>query len=66
MLAGMNQVGEGVEAVGVVMEMAAERGLEIHIAAEVAGLVKKGRTAADAYRGRPRAAPGHEVHGTAW
>jgi len=65
-LAGMNQVAEGVKTVSVVMEMAAERGLNMPIAAEVHGVVNLGRTAGDAYRGLLRTTPGHEVHGEGW
>lgn len=65
-LAGMNQVAEGVKAVSVVMEMATSLGVEMPIAAEVDGVVNHGRTAADAYRGLLKQAPGHEVHGASW
>jgi glycerol-3-phosphate dehydrogenase (NAD(P)+) len=65
-LAGMNQVAEGVKTVSVVMDMAAERGLNMPIAAEVHGVVNLGRTADDAYRGLLRTTPGHEVHGEGW
>jgi glycerol-3-phosphate dehydrogenase (NAD(P)+) len=65
-LAGMNQVAEGVKTVSVVMEMAAQRGLNMPIAAEVHGVVNLGRTAGDAYRGLLRTTPGHEVHGEGW
>ncbi len=62
----MNQVAEGVKAVSVVMEMATRLGIEMPIAAEVHGVVNKGRTAADAYRGLLRSTPGHEIHGEGW
>jgi glycerol-3-phosphate dehydrogenase (NAD(P)+) len=65
-LAGMNQVAEGVKAVSVVMEMATRLGIEMPIATEVHGVVNKGRTASDAYRGLLRSTPGHEVHGEGW
>jgi glycerol-3-phosphate dehydrogenase (NAD(P)+) len=32
----------------------------------VDGVVNKGRTAEDAYRGLLKATPGHEVHGEGW
>ncbi|HEY4005739.1 MAG TPA: NAD(P)H-dependent glycerol-3-phosphate dehydrogenase [Pseudonocardia sp.] len=65
-ISAMNQVAEGVKAVGAVMEMAAELDLEMPIATEVYGVVNKGRTAADAYRGLLKTTPGHEVHGPSW
>jgi glycerol-3-phosphate dehydrogenase (NAD(P)+) len=65
-LAGMNQVAEGVKAVSVVMDMATRLGVDMPIATEVHGVVNKGRTAEDAYRGLLRSAPGHEVHGEGW
>lgn len=52
-LAGMNQVAEGVKAVSVVMDMATRMGINMPIAAEVHGVVNKGRTAQDTYRGLP-------------
>jgi glycerol-3-phosphate dehydrogenase (NAD(P)+) len=65
-LEGMSQVAEGVKAVSVVMEMAERLGIEMPIAAEVDGVVNKGKTAEDAYRGLLRTTPGHEVHGEGW
>jgi glycerol-3-phosphate dehydrogenase (NAD(P)+) len=65
-LAGMNQVAEGVKAVSVVMDMATRLGIDMPIATEVHGVVNKGRTAEDAYRGLLRSTPGHEVHGEGW
>jgi glycerol-3-phosphate dehydrogenase (NAD(P)+) len=62
-LAGMNQVAEGVKAVSVVMDMAEQLGIEMPIATEVDGVINHGNTAQDAYRGLLKAAPGHEVHG---
>ena len=62
----MNQVAEGVKAVGAVMEMAAELDLEMPIATEVYGVVHKGRTAADACRGLLKTTPGHEAYGPSW
>jgi glycerol-3-phosphate dehydrogenase (NAD(P)+) len=65
-MAGMTQVAEGVKTVSVVMDVAAELGIDMPIAAEVDGVVNKGRTAGDAYRGLLKAAPGHEHHGEGW
>jgi glycerol-3-phosphate dehydrogenase (NAD(P)+) len=65
-LAGMNQVAEGVKAVSVVMDMASKMGIDMPIANEVHGVVNEGRTAEDAYRGLLRSTPGHEVHGEGW
>ena len=65
-MAGMHQVAEGVKAVSAVMDVAARLGIDMPIAAEVDGVVNKGRTAEDAYRGLLKATPGHEVHGEGW
>ena len=65
-LAGMNQVAEGVKASGTVMEFAAEFGVDMPIAAEVDAVLNHGATAMDAYRGLLRTAPGHEIHGEGW
>jgi glycerol-3-phosphate dehydrogenase (NAD(P)+) len=65
-MAGMTQVAEGVKAVSAVMDVAARLGIDMPIAAEVDGVVNKGRTAEDAYRGLLKATPGHEVHGEGW
>jgi glycerol-3-phosphate dehydrogenase (NAD(P)+) len=62
-VAGMNQVAEGIKTVSVVMDMAAGLGIDMPIATEVHGVVNQGRTAQDAYRGLLKAAPGHEIHG---
>jgi glycerol-3-phosphate dehydrogenase (NAD(P)+) len=62
-LAGMNQVAEGVKAVSPVMDMAARLGIDMPIATEVDGVINHGNKAQDAYRGLLKAAPGHEVHG---
>ena len=65
-LAGMNQVAEGVKTVSVVMQMAQRLGIDMPLATEVHGVVNQGRTADDAYRGLLKATPGHEVHGEGW
>lgn len=65
-LAGMNQVAEGVKAVSAVMDLASRMGIEMPIATEVYGVVNSGRTAEDAYRGLLRSTPGHEIHGEGW
>ena len=61
----MNQVAEGVKTARVVMELAAEHGCEMPIAAEVDAVVNEGRTAEEAFRGLRRIAPTSEVHGLA-
>jgi glycerol-3-phosphate dehydrogenase (NAD(P)+) len=65
-IAGMNQVAEGVKTSSVVMELAAEHGVEMAIAREVDAVLNYGRPVTDAYRGLLREIPGHEVHGDAW
>ena len=65
-LAGMNQVAEGVKTAAVVMELAAEHGVAMPIAAEVDKVLNHGQPVADAYRGLLRRAAGHEHHGDAW
>lgn len=65
-IAGMNQVAEGVKAASVVMEFAAELGVDMPIASEVDAVLNHGSSALDAYRGLLRVAPGHEVHGEGW
>lgn len=65
-MAGMTQVAEGVKAVSAVMDVANRLGIDMPIAAEVDGVVNKGGTAEDAYRGLLKATPGHEVHGEGW
>lgn len=62
-LAGMEQVAEGVGTSSVVMELAAEYGVAMPIAAEVDAVLQRGQPVADAYRGLLRRAPGHEHHG---
>jgi glycerol-3-phosphate dehydrogenase (NAD(P)+) len=65
-IAGMNQVAEGVKAVSVVMKLASQAGIHMPIAGEVDAVVNRAATAQDAYRGLLKAAPGHEVHGEGW
>jgi len=65
-LAGMNQVAEGVKAASVVMKLAANVGIEVPIAREVDAVVNHGSTPERAYRGLLTEAPGHEVHGDSW
>jgi glycerol-3-phosphate dehydrogenase len=62
-IASMNQVAEGVKAVGVVMEFADSYGIAMPIAREVDGVINQGATPEDAYRGLAAETPGHEVHG---
>jgi glycerol-3-phosphate dehydrogenase (NAD(P)+) len=64
-LAEMGQVAEGVKAARPVMELAAEHGVFMPIAAEVDAVVNEGRTPYEAYRGLRRATPESEYHGVA-
>lgn len=59
-LAGMNQVAEGVKTARSVMALADEREVDVPIASEVDGVVNEGRTAEEAYRGLRRRTPGSE------
>ena len=63
-VAGMNQVAEGVKAASVVMEFADKYGLHMPIAREVDAVVNHGSTVEQAYRGLMAEKPGHEVDGT--
>jgi len=63
-VASMNMVAEGIKTSGVVMELAAQLGIEMPIAAEVAAVVNGERGAVEAFRGLRRLAPGAE-HGVA-
>jgi glycerol-3-phosphate dehydrogenase (NAD(P)+) len=63
-IASMNQVAEGVKAASVVMEFAAEFGLNMPIAREVDSVINHGSSVEDAYRGLAAEVPGHEVHGS--
>ncbi|MCU7729472.1 NAD(P)H-dependent glycerol-3-phosphate dehydrogenase [Actinoplanes sp. KI2] len=65
-LAGMNQVAEGVKTTASVMKLAAERGIEIPIARDVDAVLNHGQPVEETYRGLLRVTPGHEVHGEAW
>lgn len=65
-LAGMNQVAEGVRTSAVVMELAEQYGVAMPIAAEVDKVLNHGQPVAEAYRGLLRRAAGHELHGDAW
>jgi glycerol-3-phosphate dehydrogenase (NAD(P)+) len=62
----LGQVAEGVKTSSVVMKLAAERGVDMPIAAEVDAVINHGQPAADAYRGLLKQRPGHEQHGDAW
>jgi glycerol-3-phosphate dehydrogenase (NAD(P)+) len=59
-VAGMNQVAEGVKSARAVMELAREHDVEMPIAAEVDAVVNEGRTAQEAYRGLRTRAAEHE------
>jgi glycerol-3-phosphate dehydrogenase (NAD(P)+) len=65
-LAGMNQVAEGVKTAASVTKLAAERGIEIPIARDVDAVLNHGQPVEETYRGLLRVPPGHEVHGEAW
>jgi glycerol-3-phosphate dehydrogenase (NAD(P)+) len=65
-LAGMNQVAEGVKTSAVVMELAEQYGVSMPIAAEVDAVLNHGQPVQDAYRGLLRRAAGHEHQGDAW
>jgi glycerol-3-phosphate dehydrogenase (NAD(P)+) len=63
-IAGMNQVAEGVKASSVIMEFAEKYGLHMPIAREVDAVVNHGSSVEEAYRGLMAEKPGHEVDGT--
>ena len=62
----MKQVAEGVSTSSVVMELGAQYGVDLPIAAEVDAVINRGQPVEGAYRGLLRQAPGHEVDGTQW
>jgi glycerol-3-phosphate dehydrogenase (NAD(P)+) len=62
-LASMDQVAEGVKAVGPIMELAENHGINMPIAREVDGVINHGSTVEQAYNGLAAEVPGHEVHG---
>jgi glycerol-3-phosphate dehydrogenase (NAD(P)+) len=64
-IAGMDQVAEGVVTARPVVELAAEHDVDLPIAFEVDAVVNEGRTAADAYRGLRSSAPESERHSVA-
>jgi glycerol-3-phosphate dehydrogenase (NAD(P)+) len=57
----MHNVAEGVRASSVVMELARRSGIEMPIAREVYGVIHRGRTASQAFRGLIRQPPGSEL-----
>ena len=61
-IASMNMVAEGVKASKVVMELAAEHGLDMPISSEVHSVCHEGSTAIDAYRGLVNRRTGIENH----
>ncbi|WP_293311472.1 NAD(P)H-dependent glycerol-3-phosphate dehydrogenase [Mycolicibacterium sp.] len=63
-IAGMNQVAEGVKAASVIMEFAEKYGINMPIAREVDAVINHGATVEDAYKGLMAEKPGHEVDGT--
>jgi glycerol-3-phosphate dehydrogenase (NAD(P)+) len=62
-IAGMNQVAEGVKAASVIMEFAEKYGLHMPIAREVDAVVNHGATVEQAYRGLMAEKPGREIDG---
>jgi glycerol-3-phosphate dehydrogenase (NAD(P)+) len=58
----LGQVAEGVKSARTVMELAAEHGVEMPIAAEVDAVVNEGRHPREAYRGLMRITAQHELH----
>lgn len=62
----VGQLAEGVKAASAVMKLASHVDVDLPIAREVDGVVNNGTTAADAYRGLLKTAPGHEIHGDSW
>jgi glycerol-3-phosphate dehydrogenase (NAD(P)+) len=62
-IADMHMVAEGVKTAPVVMELAAEHGVEMPIAEQVCAVVTEGRPATEAYRGLLRRPPRREMHG---
>jgi glycerol-3-phosphate dehydrogenase (NAD(P)+) len=61
----MHMVAEGVKTAAVVMELAAEHGVEMPIAEQVYRVCHEGASAAEAYRGLLGRRPTHELHGLA-
>lgn len=61
----MGQVAEGVKTARPVVELAAEYGVLMPIAAEVDAVINDGRSPREAYRGLGRATPESELHGVA-
>ncbi|MGA8891935.1 MAG: NAD(P)H-dependent glycerol-3-phosphate dehydrogenase [Anaeromyxobacteraceae bacterium] len=59
-VASMNMVAEGIKASSVVTELAAQRGLEMPIAAQVDAVIRGVHSAEHAFRGLRRVAPGSE------
>lgn len=57
----MDMVAEGIKSSHVVMELAAQHGVEMPIAAEVFGVCHEGRTAREAFRGLLRTVPTTEL-----
>jgi glycerol-3-phosphate dehydrogenase (NAD(P)+) len=64
-VAEMKMVAEGVKTSRVVVEVAAQYGVEMPIAQQVYGVIHEGRPATDAYRGLLRRDVGSELHGMA-
>lgn len=62
----MSQVAEGVATAPVLVELAEKLGVRVPIAREVLGVLRDGRTVADAYRGLLRSTPGNEMDGDGW
>lgn len=65
-LTAVSQVAEGVRTAEVVRRMGERAGVDMPIAGKVDAVINHGASAATAYRGLLRRAPGHEMHGTGW
>ena len=62
-VAEMRMVAEGIKTSRVVVEVAAQYGVDMPIAQEIYGVIHEGHTAADAYRGLLRRSHVSEMHG---
>jgi glycerol-3-phosphate dehydrogenase (NAD(P)+) len=59
-VAGMNQVAEGVKSAASVVELAGLHGIDVPICCEMDAVINHGRSAIEAYHGLGRIPPGHE------
>ena len=58
-------VAEGVKSAQSVVEIAAQHGVEVPVAEEIAAVIRGERTAWEAYRGLGKMPPTSEIHGIA-